>query len=338
MHIGKGYTLAEFVDWTRRRIYLLAVLAAVPVILYQGLGQKWIAIPWVVVALLGTAASFIVGFKNSQTYGRTLEAQQVWTAIAAASRYWGLIARDFPTDRSRTKALVYRHLAWLTALRYQLRRGRVWETAASAPNAEYQERKAFQIPERAAALDDELRKYLADDERERLAGTWDKATRILAEQSTALRAMFGAQELVVLHHTEMQKTLKELIDQQSRAERIKNFPYPRQYAVINRIFVWSFAALLPFGVVAEFDKLNAQVAGSFLAGHMAWLAIPFSVLLAWLYVALDQVGESTENPFEGAANDVPIAQVCRLLEIELRDMLGETGLPRLLQPQGNVIL
>ena len=37
----------------------------------------------------------------------------------------------------------------------------------------------------------------------------------------------------MLHHTEMQKTLKDLLDQQSKAERIKNFPYPRQYATIN---------------------------------------------------------------------------------------------------------
>lgn len=337
MHIGKGYTLTEFLDWTRRRIYLLAVLSALPVLLYQGLGQKWIAMPWVVVALLGTAASFIVGFKNSQTYGRTLEAQQIWTGIAAASRYWGLICRDFPADRGHSKALVERHLAWLTALRYQLRSPRAWETAASASNREYRSKKAFTVPERETALETELRKYLDEDECRRLTSTWDKATRLLAEQSAALRTLYASQQLVVLHYTEMQKTLKELLDQQSRAERIKNFSYPRQYAVINRIFVWSFAALLPFGLVGEFDKLNAHV-GGFLAGNMAWFAVPFSLLLSWLYVALDQVGESTENPFEGSANDVPIAQICRLLEIELRDMLGETGLPGLLRPQGNVIL
>jgi len=52
----------------------------------------------------------------------------------------------------------------------------------------------------------------------------------------------------------------------------------------------------------------------------------------------DQVGESTENPFEGGANDVPIAQVSRLVEIELRQMLGETELPPLLQPQSQTIL
>ena len=71
---------------------------------------------------------------------------------------------------------------------------------------------------------------------------------------------------------------------------------------------------------------------------MAWLAIPFSVLVSWMYVSLDQVGESTENPFEGGANDVPISQISRLVEIELREMLGETDLPPLLQPEHDIIL
>ena len=57
-----------------------------------------------------------------------------------------------------------------------------------------------------------------------------------------------------------------------------------------------------------------------------------------MYVSLDQVGESSENPFEGGANDVPIAQICRWVEIELRETLQETDLPRLLSPRNQVIL
>ena len=45
--------------------------------------------------------------------------------------------------------------------------------------------------------------------------------------------------------------------------------------------------------------------------------------------ALDQVGESTENPFEGGANDVPISQICRILDAELRTLLGEPDQPLL---------
>lgn len=336
MHIGKSYRLTEFLHWTRRRLYVLAFVTAVPVVLYQCFGLKWIALPWVVVALLGTATSFIVGFKNAQTYGRTLEAQQVWTAIATSSRYWGLICRDFPLDREKTRELVYRHLAWLTALRYQLRTERVWESAASQSNAEYR-KKFFPVPEKEAPLEQELRKYLADDELARLSTLRGKATRLMSEQSEAIRALYASQKVVVLHHTEMQKTLKDFIDQQSKAERIKNFPYPRQYAIINTIFVWSFALLLPFGIVGEFDKLNSHVVG-FLAGNMAWFAIPFSLLVSWMYISLDQVGESTESPFEGGANDVPMAQICRLMEIELRQMLGETEVPSLPRPKNNIIL
>jgi len=114
----------------------------------------------------------------------------------------------------------------------------------------------------------------------------------------------------------MQRTLKDLLGQHAQVERIKNFPYPRQYVVINRIFVWSFAAVLPLCLVSEFAQLQ-----------MTWWAVPFSVLLSWVYAALDQVGESTENPFEGTANDVPISQVCRVLEAELRALLGERDVP-----------
>ena len=336
MKISKSYKLSEFLGWTRRRLYIVLVLAVIPVALYQLLGQKWIALPWSLAVLLGTATSFIVGFKNVQTYNRTVEAQQVWTAIASVSRYWAAICRDFPTSSRSTRALLHRHLAWLTVLRYELRSPRAWESASGSSNAEYRA-KFYTVPETESTLEAELAKYLPKDELEQLAATRNKATRLLSAQSLAIKDLYGNQELVVLHHTEMQKTLKDLLEQQSRAERIKNFPYPRQYATINTIFVWCFAGVLPFCLIREFDRLNESVTG-LLAGHMVWLAVPFSALVAWMYVSLDLVGESTESPFEGGANDVPISQVSRLVEIELLEMLGETNLPPPLHPKHDIIL
>ena len=58
MHTGKSYRLSEFLDWTRRDIYILIVLGVVPVISYQIGDLKWLGIPWTVVALLGTATAF----------------------------------------------------------------------------------------------------------------------------------------------------------------------------------------------------------------------------------------------------------------------------------------
>jgi len=263
MHIGKSYRITEFLGWTRRRAYVVILLGLVPIAAYQHLGWHWLALPWPIAVLLGTATSFIVGFKNVQTYHR--------------------------------------------------------------------------VPEHETPLQSVLRKHMNEEELTQVLAVENKPAWLLAMQSDAIRRLYTNQDIVVLHHTEMEKTLKDLLDQQGRVERIKNFPYPRQYAVINTIFVWCFATLLPLTLVREFDKLNDAVGGP-LAGQMAWLAAAFGAFVAWLYAALDQVGTSTENPFEGSANDVPISRMCRQLENELRGLAGESGLTPLPAPEGPIVL
>lgn len=322
MHIGKSYKIHELLHWTRRRGYVLLILTLAPVLAWQ-FGLRPVSVPWPVAALLGTAASFIVGFKNVQTYNRSMDAQQVWMSIAATSRYWALLCRDFPRTQEHLETLVRRHLAWLTSLRYFAREPRPWESATRASNAEYRKRN-FGIPEQQISLDAELRGHLSDDESSALQAVQNKAGWLLARQSAAIGQMYQAQDLVVLHHTEMQKTLKDLLEQQGRVERIKNFPYPRQYAVINTVFVWCFVAVLPLCLVREFA--------------IGWLAIPFALLIGWLYLTLDQIGESTENPFEGSANDVPVSHICRNVENELLAMLQEEPRPALQAPGSTILL
>ncbi len=335
MHTGKSYTLFEFLDWTRRDIYLLIVLGVVPAIAYQAGNMKWIAIPWTVVALLGTATAFIVGFRNLQTYSRTWEARQIWGDIISNSRAWGTMSRDSFDAADKSTELVYRHLAWLTALRYQLRESRAWETTSKGPNAEYL--RYYSIPETQTPLDTELAKFLPERELVQVLATGSKATRILDLQSRALRELFTRQVIVVTQFVEMQRSIRDFLVQQGRCERIKDFPYPRQFASINSMFLNLFCLLLPFGLLKEFDSLNESVEGV-IRGHMVWLVIPFSVLISWVYTSLGRVGESTESPFEGSANDVPISQMCRAVEIDLREMLGETGLPSPLEPKNNIVL
>jgi putative membrane protein len=335
MHTGTSYRLFEFLDWTRRDIYVLIVLGVVPAVAYQTGNMKWLAIPWTVVALLGTATAFIVGFKNLQTYNRTWEARQIWGDIISSSRAWGMVSRDSFAAADTSKELVYRHLAWLTALRYQLRKPRPWEATSRAQNAEYL--RYYSIPETQMPLETELAKFLPERELAEILATGGKATRILGFQSKALKELFASQVIVVTQFVEMQRSIRDFLFQQGRCERIKDFPYPRQFASINSMFLNLFCLLLPFGLLKEFDSLNESVEGV-VKGHMVWLVIPFSVLISWVYTSLGRVGESTESPFEGSANDVPISQMCRAVEIDLREMLGETDLPSPLAPRNSIVL
>lgn len=295
------------------------------------------AIPWVPIAMVGTAAAFIVGFKNTQTYNRLWEARQIYGAIVNLSRTWGINARDFiisPIENSISKQdllkiqreLIYRHIAWLTALRFQLREKRNWENTEKIYNKEYM--RFFRIEEHKTLLEDELKKYLSGSELEYILGKKNRATQIISLQSKHLLALKKEKLLDDFRFIELEKLLAGLYDQQGKCERIKNFPYPRQFASINLFFIRLFVILVPFGMLNEFAKLGE---------HMVWFTIPSSVLVSWVFNSMEKVGESTENPFEGSANDVPITAMSRTIEIDLRDMLDETDLPPAIQPMNNIL-
>ncbi len=335
MHAGSQYTFKEFVLWTRRNIYKALLISVIPTILYEVCGLRWLALPWTVVALLGTATAFTVGFKNTQTYNRAWEARQIWGGILNSSRMWGLMCRDFISDTELSKLLVYRHFAWLTAFRYQLRERKPWENRGKPYNEEYG--RLFSVPENETTLEEELKKYLNPAELNAILNAKNKSVQVMALQSATLKQLWADKQLDTLTFLEMERMIKEFYDHQGKSERIKNFPYPRQFASSNTYFIRMFSVLLPFGMLREFDKLNDSVDG-LMKGHMVWLVLPFSMLISWFFTTLDQIGEGTENPFEGSANDIPISQMSRTIERDLREMLGETALPDALQPKNNIVL
>jgi ion channel-forming bestrophin family protein len=339
MHVGKSFGLLEAIFWTRRDIYVHLLLATIPTVLHQCPGFEWVKLPWLPIALIGTAVAFLIGFKNNATYDRMWEARKIWGAIVNASRTWGIMVKDFiagsNTDDALSKSelyeihkrIIYRHIGWLTALRHQLRQPRDWETMTDKHNIEY--RRYFTVPEQEIALKDELPALLQAEECAYVLGKKNTATHIVALQSKELAALFEKGLLDKYKHVEMENMLKVFYDEQGKCERIKNFPYPRQFATLNRYFVWLFIILIPLGMIQEFEKLGDMY---------VWLTIPFSVLVSWVFHTMDRIGEATENPFQGGANDVPITSLSRTIEIDLREMLDETDLPTPIQPINKILM
>ncbi len=61
--------------------------------------------------------------------------------------------------------------------------------------------------------------------------------------------------------------------------------------------------------------------------HALWFTVPASVLVTWLYAMWDLVVDFTENPFEGLVNDIPMDELSRTIEVDMREILGETKVP-----------
>jgi len=195
-------------------------------------------------------------------------------------------------------------------------------------NREFQKR--FTVDERSGPpLSEVITGLVSDAERDALLSKSNAATQLLALQSHDLAELHAKGAINTLHHVELGRLLVDLYEQQGKCERIKNFPYPRQYATINLMFVRLFNWMVPFGMLGEFAKLD---------GGYIWLTIPFTALVCWVFMMMERIGATKENPFVGSANDVPITAITRTIEIDLREMLGETDIPEPLKPVNEILL
>ncbi len=296
-----------------------------------------IAIPFLPLSTIGIAVAFYLGFKNNSAYDRFWEARKIWGGIVNYSRTWGNQVKSFITRHESTESissaelqdihqrLIYRHIAWLYALTMQLR----MPTSFSLKHTKSVKTYSKGSPEREH-WDKDVGKLLDEKEYADLIERRNTATQLIRRQGEELKNLLEHKGLLNhFRHMEMMRVLEEFYNLQGKCERIKNTPFPRQYAFFSKIFTWIFIILLPFGLVGQFAEM----------GHaFSFLTIPFSVLISWIFVTMEIVGDNSEDPFENFVNDVPMTALSRTIEIDLREMLGETELPPKVQPVNDILL
>lgn len=333
MQAGKRYTFPQVLNWTKKYILIFIVVDSIPVALYYFLGLNWLIIPWQPISLVGIAVAFYLGFKNNSSYERLWEARKIWGGIVNTSRSLTVMVRDFVTNEFAAEALseeslhaehkkiVHRHVAWLRALALQLRKLQPWEH-----NASVDQRFRTHLGLKEDSNFEEIKTYLSEKDYTYVMGKGNKASHLLSLQSANFKSLREAGLIDDFRHMEMQGLITELYALQGKSERVKNFPFPRQYASANFYFVCIFILLLPFGMLSIFTTMSPS--------YLVWLAVPFSVLCSWVFWMMEMIGEYSENPFEGLYNDVPITSIARSIEIDIRQMIEETDLPEPMEPHG----
>ena len=91
---------------------------------------------------------------------------------------------------------------------------------------------------------------------------------------------------------EPQQILQELTALQGKSERIKNFPYPRQFATLNSIFVWIFIFLIPFGIMNEFEHIGSKLSlesSNLITQNFVWVSVPFAMIISFRCCSADQL-------------------------------------------------
>jgi putative membrane protein len=279
---------------------------ALAVYLAAQLGWSFVALSFAPIALLGTALSIFLAFRANTSFVRWGEAAQSWAAISAASRVFGRLVVSFVDAHRHTpqyheevaeafkRELVARQIAWVNALRLTLRGQSSWH---------------------------ELDPWLPEPERASLAQQPNKPLYLMLRQGQRIYDGMASGILQGFDSFQMEGQLAALAAQQALCERIKAIPIPRQYDYFTRLFVRVFVVLLPCFLIKTLAADGA-----------AWLVVPLTGIIAFLFTTIERTGAVNEDPFENRITDVPLTALCREVERDLRTLLGETDLPPRLEP------
>jgi putative membrane protein len=345
MYIAKNFNIKGIVAFSGHHMIWLTAWAVGYTVAYEFANLKWLTIPWVPLAVIGTAVAFYVGFKNNSAYDRMWEARKIWGAIVNDSRAWGanvlamvnnqFTKKEYTQEELRRirKRLIYRHIGWLYALRSQLLVPTEWEHVRQG----WQVGKLNQRRQRTFGVglfqdevtETELKNFLPEDELPELIDYTNTATQIINKQSQDLTGLRSVDLIEDFRQTKLQTILDSFYTYQGQCERIKKFPLPRQYGSMSFLFVGIFIFLLPLGMISEFAKIGP---------FTVWLSIPFTIVVGWVYLMMELVGDYTENPFEGLGNDIPMLSLCRTIEIDLMEMLGEEKIPPPITAKNKVLM
>ncbi|MBL4688033.1 MAG: hypothetical protein JKY37_25815, partial [Nannocystaceae bacterium] len=245
---------------------------------------------------------------------RYWEVRKIWGGVVNASRSWAnQVLMFLDRDPALQESLIMRQIAWAHALRLHLRKSSQHE------GSPFQKRNAPWIRQ---DRDGQMGDLLDPTELAAISALRNPVTHLAKIQGQQLRKAHEAGTLDLFHQISLSELLTDLYTLQGKCERIKNTPFPRQYANFSRLFTWVFILLVPAGLLNVFE-LSGGVTLTAPTALRAVLMMASSALITWIFMTMELIGDGSEDPFERGANDVSMTALCLTIESDLREMIGK---------------
>ncbi len=263
--------------------------------------QRWpeVKLPAMPLGIVGGALGIFVSFRTNQAYSRWWEGRQLWGRLINSSR----------TFASQT-------LAYLPA------DGEGRALAETMVRRQVTHVHALRVLLRGQdlAADADVTALLVPGDN--LAGDSNPTYLLVHKNIEALALVTRRNYITGEQMLAIDESLRTILDVQGGCERIKRTPMPRGYAFIASRVLAVFALALPFALI----------------GDMGVAAIPVSTIVCLAFALISEAGRVLEDPFTMFWNALPLTQMARTIEVNLRQRLGDTDLPAIPGPDAAGVL
>ena len=275
-------------------LILNTLLATLVTLSHGDLFRLKITLTTIPFSMIGLPLAIFLGFRNNAAYDRYWEARKLWGELVLRGRNLSRQCQSLISGGPPAHASL-----GLEDVRVRMVYRSIAYVCALRDLLREQDRSH------------EYNGYLRPDEARALAGAGNKPDRMMLSMGADLRHCLEQGRLDPCIAPAIDGTISAMVAAAASCERIKSTPIPFSYTLLLHRTAYLYCFLLPFGLVDSIGFMTPFVVG----------------IVAYTFFGLDALGDEIEEPFGLDANDLPLDAICRGIEINLRESLGESRLP-----------
>lgn len=258
-----------------------------------------IKVPALVVSILGPAIAFFVGFSNNQAYDRWWEARMIWGSLVNDSRSWARNILSYIVD-SQTEH------GEINQIKKQMVLRQISFVYALNKDLRRKEHGYFE-------------KFLTNAELQKVRLETNLSNAILTLNAIDIQKLSDRKAIDAFRFMQFNELLTSFTDHMGKSERIRNTVFPTSYIYFTQLFIW---------VLVVFTTL-------ILADYIGMWSVLLGWIVGFVFHITHQNGMLLMDPFDEIPSGIPLDQLCRTIEINLLEMLGETDIPKPIKPVNN---
>ncbi|SDQ06327.1 bestrophin family protein [Flagellimonas zhangzhouensis] len=158
---------------------------------------------------------------------------------------------------------------------------------------------------------------ISESELELLQSQKNVPLGILDFQADSIKTLFDEGKLDNFSRLQFEETLERLTASMGRCERIKNTVFPTTYRKGLHLAIYLFVIFLSLT-----EPLNLNIV----------IEVLVLLILSMVFLFLEKAAFRLQDPFENLPTDTPVTSIARTIDINIRQLLGETELPKPIEP------
>ncbi|MFM9436030.1 ion channel-forming bestrophin family protein [Janthinobacterium sp. CG_23.3] len=278
----------------RLTLFVNVLFASLVTLCHGVLFDQKVTLTTIPFTLIGLPLAIFLGFRNNAAYDRYWEGRKLWGELVHRCR----------SLSRQCQSLIGAAAPASAALGLDDVRVRMIYRAIAYAHALRQHLRDLRRHE-------ELQALLRPDEWRGVGGSANVPDYLMLHMGRDLRLCLEEKRLDGCLGAAIDATLSQMAAAAVGCERIKTTPIPFSYSLLLHRTAYLYCFLLPFGLVDALGFMTPFVVG----------------IVAYTFFGLDALGDEIEEPFGLDSNDLPLDAMCRTIEINLRESLGESALP-----------